>query len=109
LKNKSLRKDIKTSFKAAELFFSVIFSLFRNVFITSNIGSAVLFLVYGLYLNFGCISTRLLSQGDQMIPNKFAQSFKSSQNSRQAEKGQNIYIIAPFKSPKHLHQTTFKT
>jgi hypothetical protein len=34
---------------------------------------------------------------------------KSSPNSLQAKKHQNIYIKAHFESPKHLHQTTFET
>jgi hypothetical protein len=34
---------------------------------------------------------------------------KSSPNSLQAKKGQNIYNKAQFESPKDLHQTTFET
>ena len=34
---------------------------------------------------------------------------KNSPKSRQVKKGQNIYNKAEFKSPEHLHQTTFET
>jgi hypothetical protein len=34
---------------------------------------------------------------------------KNSPKSCQVKKGQNIYNVAQFENPKHLHQTTFDT
>jgi hypothetical protein len=34
---------------------------------------------------------------------------KSSPNSLQVKKGQNIYNKAQYEKPKHLHQTSFET
>ena len=49
-------------------------------------------------------------QGDQMIRKKICQIFKRiAQKVAKSKKGQNIYNKAQFESPKHLHQTTFKT
>ncbi len=48
-------------------------------------------------------------QGDPKSGKKFAQFLKSSQNSFQAQKCQNIYIKALFESPNYLHETTFET
>jgi hypothetical protein len=49
--------------------------------------------------------TRVTRRLEKKLPN-FS---KNSPKSHQVKKGQNIYNKAQFKSPKHLHQTTFKT
>ncbi len=44
-------------------------------------------------------------QGDRKIWKKRPKVGKSSQNSSQAKKSQNIFIKAQLESPEHLHQT----
>ncbi len=48
------------------------------------------------------------SQGDQKIL-KNCQNFQLAQTVAKSKKGQSIYNKAQFKSPEHLHQTTFET
>jgi hypothetical protein len=51
-----------------------------------------------------------LVQGDQKVRKNNLPNFsKSSPESLQVKKGQNVYYKAQFESPKHQHQTTFET
>ncbi len=50
------------------------------------------------------------NQGDQKIRKKMRQIYQIiAQKVAKSKKGQNIYNKAQFESPKHLHQTIFKT
>jgi hypothetical protein len=44
-----------------------------------------------------------------MVEKNLTSFSKNSPKKWPSQKGQNIYNKAQFESPKHLHQTTFKT
>ncbi len=50
-----------------------------------------------------------LARATRRFEKKLPNFSKSSPNSLQSKKGQNVYNKAQFESPKHQHQTTFET